>query len=36
MDFITLVDGRVAEEWEIADTIGLMQQIGVIPTTPPS
>jgi hypothetical protein len=34
MDFITLVDGRVAEEWEIADTIGLMQQIGATPTPP--
>jgi predicted ester cyclase len=27
MDFITLIDGKVAEEWEIADTMGLMQQI---------
>ena len=34
MDFITLVDGKVAEEWEIADTIGLMQQIGATPTPP--
>jgi steroid delta-isomerase-like uncharacterized protein len=34
MDFITLIDGKVAEEWEIADTMGLMQQIGAIP--PPS
>ncbi len=34
MDFITLVNGKVAEEWEIADTIGLMQQIGVTPTLP--
>ena len=34
MVFITLVDGKVAEEWEIADTIGLMQQIGVTPTPP--
>jgi steroid delta-isomerase-like uncharacterized protein len=31
MDFIILVDGKVAEEWEIADTMGLMQQIGAIP-----
>jgi steroid delta-isomerase-like uncharacterized protein len=31
MDFITLMDGKVAEEWEIADTIGLMQQIGATP-----
>jgi steroid delta-isomerase-like uncharacterized protein len=36
MDFITLIDGKVAEEWEIADTMGLMQQIGAIPSAPPS
>ena len=38
MDFITLIDGKVAEEWEIADTMGLMQQIGAIPSSsaPPS
>jgi steroid delta-isomerase-like uncharacterized protein len=33
MDFITLIDGKVAEEWEIADTMGLMQQIGAIPSS---
>jgi steroid delta-isomerase-like uncharacterized protein len=32
MDFITLFDGKVAEEWEIADTLGLMQQIVATPT----
>jgi steroid delta-isomerase-like uncharacterized protein len=31
MDFITLSDGKVAEEWEIADTMELMRQIGAIP-----
>jgi steroid delta-isomerase-like uncharacterized protein len=36
MDFITLIDGKVAEEWEIADTMGLMQQIGAIPSSAPS
>jgi steroid delta-isomerase-like uncharacterized protein len=35
MDFIILIDGKVAEEWEIADTMGLMQQIGAIPSAPP-
>ena len=30
--FITLIDGKVAEEWEVADNTGLMQQIGAIPT----
>lgn len=34
LDFITLIDGKVAEEWEIADNMGLMQQIGAIPTPP--
>jgi steroid delta-isomerase-like uncharacterized protein len=31
MGFITLIDGKVAEEWEVADTMGLMQQLGAIP-----
>jgi predicted ester cyclase len=31
-----IVDGKVGEDWVDADTIGLMQQLGVIPTTPPS
>jgi len=30
-DFITLMDGKVAEEWVNADIMGLMQQIGAIP-----
>jgi steroid delta-isomerase-like uncharacterized protein len=34
MDFITLIDGKVAKEWQIADNMGLMQQIGAIPTPP--
>jgi steroid delta-isomerase-like uncharacterized protein len=31
MDFITLHDGKVSEEWLNADTMGLMQQLGAIP-----
>jgi steroid delta-isomerase-like uncharacterized protein len=31
MEFITLNAGKVAEEWEVTDTMGLMQQIGAIP-----
>jgi steroid delta-isomerase-like uncharacterized protein len=31
MDFITLIDGKVSEEWLTADIMGLMQQIGAIP-----
>jgi steroid delta-isomerase-like uncharacterized protein len=33
MDFITLIDGKVAEEWLNADIMGLIQQIGAISTT---
>jgi steroid delta-isomerase-like uncharacterized protein len=32
MDFITLIDGKIAEDWLNADIMGLMQQIGAIPT----
>jgi steroid delta-isomerase-like uncharacterized protein len=31
MDFITLIEGKVSEEWLNADIMGLMQQIGAIP-----
>jgi steroid delta-isomerase-like uncharacterized protein len=31
MDFLTIIDGKVVEEWESIDTMGLMQQIGAIP-----
>jgi steroid delta-isomerase-like uncharacterized protein len=34
MDFITVIDGKVVDEWEIADTMALMQQIGAIPASP--
>jgi steroid delta-isomerase-like uncharacterized protein len=30
-DFITLMDGKITEEWVNADTMALMQQIGAIP-----
>ena len=26
-----VTDGRIVERWESADTLGLMQQLGVIP-----
>jgi steroid delta-isomerase-like uncharacterized protein len=32
MDFLTIIDGKVEEEWESIDTMGVMQQIGAIPT----
>jgi steroid delta-isomerase-like uncharacterized protein len=30
MNFFTIINGKVAEEWVIVDTMGLMQQIGAI------
>jgi steroid delta-isomerase-like uncharacterized protein len=33
MAFLTLRDGKITEEWATADMMGLMQQIGAIPTT---
>jgi len=32
MDIITIVEGKITEEWATADMMGLMQQIGAIPT----
>jgi len=26
-----VTDGRIVERWESSDTLGLMQQLGVIP-----
>lgn len=34
MDFLTIIDGKITEEWVTADMMGLMQQIGAIPTPP--
>jgi len=31
MDFLTIIDGKITEEWVTADMMGLMQQIGPIP-----
>jgi steroid delta-isomerase-like uncharacterized protein len=31
MDILTIIDGKVTEEWATADMLGLMQQIGAIP-----
>jgi steroid delta-isomerase-like uncharacterized protein len=31
MDFLTIIDGKVEEEWESLDVMGLMQQIGAGP-----
>jgi hypothetical protein len=34
MDFMTVINGKVVDEWEIADRMALMQQIGAIPASP--
>ena len=31
MDVLTIIDGKITEEWATADMMGLMQQIGAIP-----
>jgi predicted ester cyclase len=31
-----IVDGKVVEEWGNMDTLGMMQQLGVIPAMGPS
>ena len=31
-DFARVVDGKLAEHWVEMDTLGMMQQLGVIPT----
>ncbi len=33
MDFLTIIDGKIAEEWLNSDMMGLMQQIGAIPVS---
>lgn len=30
MDILTIIDGKITEEWATADMMGLMQQIGEI------
>ncbi len=36
MDILTIIDGKIIEEWATADMMGLMQQIGAIPVRPTS
>jgi len=33
VDFITLMDNKMAEDWVSVDMMGLMQQIGAIPAS---
>ena len=36
MDILRLKDGKVTEHWTEMDTLGMMQQLGVIPSSPAS
>jgi predicted ester cyclase len=31
MDIVRITEGRVVEHWSVGDTLGMMQQLGVIP-----
>jgi steroid delta-isomerase-like uncharacterized protein len=31
-----IADGRIVEEWSESDSLGLLQQVGAIPTGPPA
>ncbi len=33
-DFLTIIDGKITEEWVFVDMIGWLQQLGAIPATP--
>jgi predicted ester cyclase len=33
MEIYRLEDGRIAEQWVVMDGLGMMQQLGVIPTS---
>jgi len=32
IDIVRIVDGKVVEHWSMGDNLGMMQQLGVIPT----
>jgi steroid delta-isomerase-like uncharacterized protein len=32
IDIVRIVDGQVVEHWSVGDNLGMMQQLGVIPT----
>jgi predicted ester cyclase len=32
MDIVRISEGRVVEHWSVGDTLGMMQQLGVIPS----
>ena len=36
IDIVRISDGRVVDHWSMGDTLGMMQQLGVIPSGEPS
>ncbi|MCO5184324.1 MAG: ester cyclase [Anaerolineae bacterium] len=32
MDILTVTDGQITEHWTVSDMLGMMQQIGMVPT----
>lgn len=34
MDFMRMVNGKIAEHWDAADRLGMLQQLGVVPKLP--
>ena len=32
IDIFRIVNGKIAEQWVVADTLGMLQQLGAIPT----
>lgn len=36
VNFLTIIDGKIIEEWSNSDMMGLMQQIGAIPVLSPA
>ena len=35
VDVFRVVDGKITDEWSYPDLLGLMQQLGAIPSSPP-
>jgi predicted ester cyclase len=35
IDIVRFRDGKMVEHWGVADRLGMLQQVGVVPTPPP-
>jgi len=35
IDIVRFKDGKMVEHWGVADRLGMLQQVGVVPTPPP-